>query len=248
MVSKLRVVYHSGHVWRYIVSSLKEFIKEGVLIFGEDGVKLRALDPSHIVMIDMYFPKESFSEYEISEEIKVPLNFEELAKVFRRAGEKDTLMMELLKDGLKITFEGKFKRTFKEPLISLEYSEIGELKIPFKADILVQSPFFKEAVEDLEPVGEILGFEADSEKLVLFNESETAKALIELSMESGVITSIVEDSQRAIYSYEYIASFIPIANVADTLRIQFSTDMPLKLTYELPQGAWFIVYVAPRSE
>lgn len=244
----MRVVYPAGHVWRYVISGVKELIKEGIIVFGDDGVRLRALDPSHIVLVDMYFPKESFSEYEVSEETRVPLNFEEMAKVFRRAGKKDMLIMELAKDKLKITFEGRLRRTFQEPLISIEHSEIGDIKIPFKVDIRVASLIFKEAVEDLEPIGEIIGFEADSEKLILFNESETARASVELTPDSGLISSIVQEPQRAIYSYDYVSSFLPVADVADTVRIQFSTDMPLKLTYELPQGSWFIVYVAPRSE
>jgi len=244
----MKVRYSAGHVWRYIVSGLKELIKEGVFIFSEDGVRFRALDPSHVVMIDMYFPRESFSEYEVNEEIKVPLNIEELARVFRRAGKKDSLIMELAGDKLKIIFEGRFQRVFYEPLISLEYTEIGEIKAPFKVDIRLASSIFQESIKDIEPVGEILGLEADNEKLILFNEGETAKAVIELTPESGIISSIVEEPQRSIYSYEYIDAFLPVSKVADTVRIQFSSEMPLKLTYELAEGAWFTTYVAPRAE
>lgn len=244
----MRVKYSAGHIWRYIVAGLKELIKEGVFVFNEQGVRFKALDPSHVVMVDMYFPREAFMEFDIKNEIKIPLNIEELSRVFRRTGKKDILIMELVNDKLKITFEGKFPRIFYEPLISLEYTELGEIKAPFKVDIRLASPIFYESIKDIEPVGEILGLEADVDKLVIFNEGETSKAMIELTPDSGVISSVVEEPQKSIYSYEYIDVFLPISRVSDTVRIQFSSDMPLKLTYELPEGAWFTTYVAPRAE
>lgn len=244
----MRVAYSAGHVWRNIVAGLKELIKEGVFVFTEEGVRLRALDPSHVVLVDVYFPQKAFAEYAVENEVRVALNIEELSRVLRRASKKDALTMELAGDKLKISLEGRFTRTFYEPLISLEYSEIGEIRVPFKADIRVASPIFEEAVKDLEPVGEILGLEAESDKLVLFNEGETARAAIELTSESGIISSIVEEPQRSVYSYDYIEAFLPISKVAETVRIQFSSDMPLKLTYELAEGAWFTTYVAPRTE
>lgn len=244
----MKIAYPAGHVWRHIIAGLKELIKEGVFLVQEDGIKFRALDPSHVIMVDMFFPREAFSIYEVKEELKVPVNIEELAKVFRRAGKKDTLIMELSEGKLKISFEGRFARVFHEPLITLEYTEIGEIKAPFKVDVRIASPIFLESVKDIEPVGEIIGFEADDEKLTIFNEGETSRATIELTPESGIISSVVEEPQRSIYSYEYIESFLPIGRVADTVRLQFSSDMPLKLTYELPEGAWFILYVAPRAE
>lgn len=243
-----RVLFPAAHVWRYVVGGLKGMIKEGVFVFADDGIRLKALDPSHVVMVDVFFPRGSAMEFDVEGEVRIPLNMEELARVLRRAGKKDYLKLEKEGDRLKVTLEGRFSRSFHEPVISLEYSEIGEIKVPFKVDVRLASRVFEEAVSDLEPVGDIIGFEADGERLVIFNESETVKAYIELTPEFGVLSSVVEEPQRAVYSYEYVSSFIPVAKVADVVRVQFSNDMPLKLTFELPQGAWLALYVAPRAE
>jgi len=243
----LRARFADATVWRYVITGISKVIKEGVFKADEDGLRLRAMDPSHVIMVDLNFPSSSFSEYEASGE-RIPLNLEELGKVLRRARSNDVLELYLEEDLLNIVFERGLVRRFGLPLIELEEGELGEPRVEFKAMAKMGAGHFREAIRDIEMVGDNLTMSTDGMALTLSNESDTGRAEVVLTRESGLLLSLEsEGEQTSNYSLDYIAEILPAAQKADFVTIQFSTDMPCKITFELPQGGWLSAYVAPRT-
>jgi proliferating cell nuclear antigen len=244
----LRVVFFDATVWRYTITGVSKIIKEGVFKADETGLRFKAMDPSHVIMIDLFFPSESFEEYEIEEEEKLGINLEEFSKVLRRARKDDKLELKSLKDKIEVIFRGHFNRRFIEPLLQLEYQELPEPRIEFKVDARMIADQLREAVRDIELMGDNIIFLTKDDKLLIYNESEIGKAAVELDVESGALLSIESDGeQKASYGLEYIESLLPAVQKAEIVKLEYSTDMPCKLTFELPQGARLVTYIAPRT-
>ncbi len=243
----MKAVFFDATVWRYVITGVSKVIKEGVFKATDEGLRLKAMDPSHVIMIDLLFPPESFEEYEAEGE-SLGVNLEELGKILRRARSEDRLELRSVEGALEIVFSGRFPRKFREPLLQIEEEELGEPKIPFKADARMVADQFREAIKDIEPLGDTVTFQSMEGKLLIMNESELGQAVVELDVESGSLISIeTEGEQKSSYGLDYIENLLPATQKAEITRIQFSSEMPCKITFELPQGARLVAYVAPRT-
>ena len=80
----------NAKTWRVIVEAVEAIIEEAALKFFPEGVKLRALDPSKTVMIEVFMPQESFSEFECSEDVEVGINFHDTLTIMKRARSGDS--------------------------------------------------------------------------------------------------------------------------------------------------------------
>lgn len=77
MVEILELEFHDARAWSYIVSAISKIIEEGVFIVNPDeGIRFRAMDPSHVILLDLYVPRDSFEKFEVDEETRIGVNFE----------------------------------------------------------------------------------------------------------------------------------------------------------------------------
>lgn len=247
----MRLLFFDARVWRYVISAIGKIIEEGVFVVNNEGFRLKAMDPSHVVLIDFHVPNTAFDVFEIEKEEKIGVNFEDIARIMRRATKEDQL--ELATEGSKfsISFIGKSIRRFVLPQLTLSAEEIPDIeaKLEFKAHIRMMSDIFNDLVKDLEPVGKDLILYAKEDKFVVQASSDIAEAEIEMNVEGGSLLELnVEKESRAGYSLDYFSDIAGASKAADTVSIHFSTDMPCKIEFELPQGARLRFYVAPRVE
>lgn len=246
----MKLVFFDARVWRYLVSAISKIVDEGVFIVSRDeGLRFRAMDPSHVILLDMRFPPDSFEEFEVDEERSIGVNFEDLAKVLRRARKEDRLELEAEETTFTVTLVGRGLRKFSLPILDITAEDIPEPQLEFKARIKVMSDIYRDTIKDVELVGDVLRFYATSEEFKVISSSEFGEAEIIYTLESGSLLELeVEDTQQASYTLEYFSDLSGASRVADTVTIKFSNDMPVQVDHELPQGAYFGFLVAPRVE
>ncbi|MEM0217367.1 MAG: hypothetical protein QXM73_01255, partial [Candidatus Nezhaarchaeales archaeon] len=128
-----KAVFRDARLWYRIVDALASLIDEGTIRASEEGVRLRAMDPSKIAMIDFEMPRDAFDEYECDGEVMLGLNFDEVKKVVKRGSAKEKVQLEVPPGSarLKIIFKGKATRSFSIPLIDIEYEELPTPSLSF---------------------------------------------------------------------------------------------------------------------
>ncbi|MEM4528227.1 MAG: DNA polymerase sliding clamp, partial [Desulfurococcaceae archaeon] len=103
----MRIRFRDAIVWRYAFVAISKIIEEATLNFSPNGLKLRAMDPSAVALIDLAIPVESFTEFDIPGEVNIGLNMEEFARVLKRARKGDELVLEIGERKINVIFEGK---------------------------------------------------------------------------------------------------------------------------------------------
>ncbi len=245
----MKLSFFDARIWRYIVSSISKIIEEGVFVASEEGFSLRAMDPSHVVMVDMFFPKEAFDEYNVEGREEIGVNFEDLGKILRRATKEDKLVLETSKGRFSVIFDGRAYREFVLPVLDLSAEELPEPKLSFKSRAKLLSDVFRDLIKDLEPISDILELNISQDKLLARARSDIGEAEVVLTIESGAILDLnVEEESRSSYSLDYFVDISTAAQAADTVVIELSSGMPVKVEYELPQGSKLAFYIAPRVE
>ncbi|MCQ5374001.1 MAG: DNA polymerase sliding clamp, partial [Candidatus Methanomethylicia archaeon] len=86
-----KAVLADSKIWRNIIESISTLVEEGVFIADPTGIRLRAMDPSRVAMVDMELPKTSFDSYECTEEVPIGVNFDDMKNIMKRTGGNEKL-------------------------------------------------------------------------------------------------------------------------------------------------------------
>ena len=243
-----RVSFFDARTWHHIIGVSSKIVEQGVFVLDDDGLKFRSMDPSHVMMIDLMLPREAFDEYNIDGTITLGINLQELSKITKRAVKGDKLILEFERELMKVIFEGKSTRIFTLPLLDLAAERTPEPKLKFNVTARMLSDTFEEIIKDLEVIGDIVRFEADN-GLSIKSWSELGEGEIILSPATGAIIDYdVSEKSAANYSIEYLRQISAISRAADVVTLKFSTNMPCRLDYEIPNGGGVTFFVAPRIE
>ena len=118
---------------RDMATAISILVDEATFKIDLEGLKLRAMDPSRVAMIDFEWPKSIFQEYVCTEPTKICLNISELLKLLKRAGKDEAVELALDdKTGrLLVSVSGKYSRNFTMPTLEASEEEVPTPKISF---------------------------------------------------------------------------------------------------------------------
>lgn len=251
----LRTVFVDARVWRYVLRELSQFIESiGIKFHPSEGVHLKAMDPSHVMLVDLTIPSTAFEEYHVDGETTLVIPLESVAKVLRRAGRSDKLM--IASDGLKLTIglisRGGTERTFTLPLLSGSYEEVPELSLEFEVQAKTSGIMLATSLGILEEVGDVIKMRVYREGISLVSVSELGEVEIMLTVPTGTLIDYqsppdLEEFSTA-YSMEYLSILTTISKIAEVVTIKLSRDMPCEFDLDIISGSVLKFYLAPRSE
>ncbi len=245
----MKLRFRSARTWTYIVGSIKEILDEGVFVATEEGLLLRALDTSRVVMVDLYYPREAFDVYEVSGKESFGVSFDALGKVLARSLKDEALALEVQKDSLLISFEGHGVRQFKIPQVSINVEELPEPKISFTVYAKMPNSAFIDSINAVEEVADSLSISAEEGKIYFIGSGDVEKVEVELSLEGQTLLELKVDSpDKATYSVEYFDDMIKAARGADQVTLQYAQDSPARVQFDFEGGGRLTFYVSPRIE
>ncbi len=248
-MGELRFHFRDARVWRYMVASIEKIIDEGVFVATPEGLSLRAMDTSRVVMVDLFYPSSAFDDYSVEEEKEFGVSFTVLSKVLRRARKNDELVLVVDDSKITVKLAGRGERTFRFPQIMLTYEKLPEPKIQFTVKAKMMGSTFKEVIKDIELMSESVTIRATESALYMTGKSDIASVEAELSLERGSLIDLIVDSpDQASYSIEYFSQMGNAAQAADSVTLQYSEDAPARVDFEYMGGGRLTFYVSPRID
>jgi len=247
----LRFEFPDARDWRYLIESLKEIIEEASFVADGEGLRLRALDPSRIAMVDLYLPRESFGAYEIEEEqVKIGVNFDDFDKILKRAKAQDKIICTVEGGRLRVTLAGKAERTFSLPILDIVGEELPVPKVTFDVMAKMVSDSLRDALKEAALISDSVKMIGDEKELKLQARSDKGEWEAIFSLEKGsLIEYEVRQPAQSSYSLTYLEEIIGKAyRLSDLVTIEFSTNKPLCLTFDIAGGGVLKFYLAPRLE
>ncbi len=252
-MAKIRFRFRDARVWRYMMASVEKIIDEGVFVASEEGLRLRALDTSHVAMVDLFYPRDAFEEWEIpGEEATFGVSFKEFTRVLRRAQKDDELALEVEEAAIRVILDSPTRgaRVFRIPEISLMQEKLPEPKIEFTVMAKVFSTTFREVIKDLEVVGEAIMIRVPEEgdRLIMSSKGDIEQAEVELVIGSGLLDLEVNSPDKSVYPIDYFSEARSAAQAADTVALSYAEFAPIKIDMEYGGGGRLTIYVSPREE
>ena len=247
---KLKVT--DAKLLRDMVTAISILVDEATFKIEPDGLKLRAMDPSRVAMIDFEWPKTIFAEYESTEPSKMCINISELLKLLKRASKDEAVELSLDdKTGrLQVKITGKYSRNFTMPTLEASEEEVPTPKITFNVKAKTTTQGLSQAIEDAQLVSDHVRIEADPEKLVLNASGDLMGATITLQKGSDALLDLeAKEASKATFSLSYLSEIIKAASAtSDIATLEFSTDMPVRIDFQQNKEGKLTFFLAPRIE
>jgi proliferating cell nuclear antigen len=237
---------------RDMATAISILVDEATFKIDPENLKLRAMDPSRVAMVDFEWPKTIFDEYICTEPTKMCINITELLKLIRRAGRDEVVELSLdEKTGrLQVKITGKYTRNFTMPTLEAAEEEVPTPKITFNVRAKATTEGLRQAIEDAQLVSDHVRIEADPEKLIFNASGDLMGATIELQKGSDALLDLeAKEPSKATFSLSYLLEIIKAASsTSEIATLEFSSDMPIKLDFQQTKEGKLMFYLAPRIE
>ncbi len=249
-----RIRFLDARVWGYSLSAVADLVDVGSFKVSKEGFRIRAMDPSHVALIDFSVPVEGFEVFDVEGEASMPVSIETISKVLKRASKRDELAIEYDGQRAWVSLIAPYgvERRFSIPVLQGSViEEVPELKIDFPVRSRMHPQVFYSSYKIISEIGEVLALQSSSEGIRITGSSELAEAEIILTTETGGLIEHQHtsyDVERASYTIDYFDKIAKASSVAEETSIAFGSDKPCEVVVLMPRGARLVLYVAPRSE
>ncbi len=276
----------SAYEWRTIMQAISTIVDEAVFNATSEGIMFRAMDPSHVALIDIIWSSAAFEYYRCDGELIFAVRVDELLKLLKRADKDESVEVSITNDNsvikegedderegkesssvessasastlsLKFTKENSKKsRHYRLRLLEIGSSSSATVtplpKLNFTTKVTMSLKALVDTLKDIKVIsdqvtiysnGSIVQFEGKGDagevKVVFEQGSDEVREIV---MQEGVSES------RATYSIEYLSSMVDAMDDAESVAIEYSSKIPLRLEFRLPFMCKIHYYLAPRVE
>jgi len=103
--------------WKAILNAIGDIVEEAMFIVNTDGITFRGMDPAHVAVIDVTFPKSSFDHLE-SQTSFFGIRIDDFQTIFNTAANTDTVELNIEDENLmKISVSGSLNMEYNLHLI-----------------------------------------------------------------------------------------------------------------------------------
>ena len=209
-----------------------------------EGIRLRALDKSHISCIDMEWKSILFDTYQCSEPCSFTVDASELLKIIKRIKPDDVLSLGLDEGNLILKYNGDSTRTFKLRLIDVEYETPTPPTVEYPVTLQIPVDVFNDAIVDAELYGEKISLSVDNDYFITSADGEFG-----VNHNRYLHGESIGDYVKSTYSIPKIKEMLKAKGLSHEVRLGLGNDLPLTLEYHSPTNDYKLGFLlAPRIE
>src|SRR5712692_2137534 len=247
-----RASMNDARLFRNLLGAISSLIEEADFNATPEGIKLRSMDPSHIAMVDFEWPRTAFDSYQCTANTKLRLSVSNLLKLLKRTRSDESIEINYDETNkkLNITLKNKITRKFITPTLEPSTEEVPTPKVPFNARVKITAASLRDIIDDAQSISDNVKLEVTPEKFVVRATGDLSSAIIEMDKGSDAILELdAKEPCRATYNLNYLGEIIRAGSGAsEVTTLEFSTNMPIKVEFEMPQQGKLLYYLAPRIE
>ena len=224
---------------RIKADSIKEFIgtvgalvDEAKMNVSEDGIQVKAVDPSHVAMIEANLVKSAFDSYEAAP-VEMGIDVDKFKTVLSVAGKEDMVDMEK-DDSLNRLVVNIGNLTRAMPL--LDTSGMPDPKVPsldLPASISVSVNEISQGLKASKSVSDHIALSTTKDSFRLVCEGDNQNK-VDLSLGKDQLEKLdSSEDATSLFSLEYFALMVNSLPSDRILHINLGSDLPVKVDADL---------------
>lgn len=254
----VEVTFQEADFFKKIIDSLKGLVDEVTFECSIEGMTLQAMDVSHISLVAINLPADSFQSYSCSEPTKLSFNIDTLAKIFKSISPKDTLTIKSDPDTsieLHLNSPNDDKSTvFRLQLIDTQYEPVSIPDHIYGAKLTINSNALNQLIRSLSDLDDSTTVRCTEGQIRFISNDSAVEATTTFIMgitpdklEDEVDVDVTEDCKVS-YALRYLKAFSAASSLSTRVTLSFSPHYPLLVEYPLGTGGYVRFYLSPKIE
>ncbi|GAA5834702.1 hypothetical protein JCM11251_003637 [Rhodosporidiobolus azoricus] len=191
----------SAELLKKILDAVKELVTDANFDCTDEGIKLQAMDNSHVALVSLNLAKSGFEKYRCDRDMSLGMSLASLQKIVKCAGNNDTITLRADEsvDVLALLFEAKkVDRTgeYEMKLMDIDQEHLGIPDTVYDAEISIPSQEFARIIRDLKELGESVKIEVSKEGVRFSADGDIGTAAVTLKPSDKHAASDNEDSDE----------------------------------------------------
>lgn len=236
--------------WKAILQAIGDIAEEAMFICNQDGITFRGVDPAHIALLEIAFPKSSFEFFDCHATF-FGISVSDFKNILSSASNEDRV--EIVIDSphkMKISINGNLQMKYDLNLI--ERSEVNT-RIPnvvATSKISLSPDTLAKIMSNIERVSENVTISSIPEKIQFSGSGNIGKAEVDLEKGNAELFLLeVTQVSSSMYSLEFMAKIIRnIGKASTNVNMEYGTATPMHMLFEMPSMTKVEYYLAPRIE
>jgi len=257
-------------VFTIIFQNLMIFSNNVNLQFDNKGLYIQGMDTSHVSIYELSIPSIWFDKYTPpSKPVTIGLNSVIFTKILTSrektqeikilyntvdSNDKMHIFMGNFAEGTASATTSQsstahpFDRTFEMPLIDIETDLLSIPEIEYEAEITLCSAKMAAVVQQLKMFNETMTIICSEDKILL-NSSDNSLASMTVEIKIDEVTEYSIDEGKEVklsYSLNYMSNICKFHKIAREVQICLTGEYPMKMNYDIGDGASMKFYLAPK--
>ena len=263
--------------FKVLVEALKELLTDTSVEFDETGMKILAMDSSHVVLVHLKLEASKFEVYHCEGRISVGINMLNLHKLIKTINNTNTLSLYIDRDdvnhlGIKIENSEKNSRTtYKLNLLDLDHQEISVDPTAFSEVVTLPSCDFQKICRDMHNLAEYMEIRSIQNQLIFsckgdFCSQETVicdsgggassssspstcqpASIMGAGAGAGTGTGTTGEIVQGVFSIKHLCLFTKCTNLCSTMELYLKNDYPLIIRYDVSSLGSIRLALAPQG-
>lgn len=241
------------HIFKNI-NKVSNFV---LLHFKKDELKVQGLDMTKSAIFRLILKDTWFDEYNVeSDELRLGISTNILSKILSIYNDKHRIIIthDDKSDYLYINYESEtdFTKEFEIPLTDVDEDEIQITEFEGDVEFIIESKILSNIIDELKIFDDSLQIACNESKIILetsgfegkmkctlYDEEQTVDLIQEYSCVEGL------DLQES-YSLKFFVVFCSFDKVSSEIKLSFSEEKPMQMTYDLGCNSLLSFYLAPK--
>jgi proliferating cell nuclear antigen len=242
---------------RTLIEVLKDVLTDINIICDKSGMKIMAMDGSHVALIHMKLCAEKFEVYRCDEKLILGIAMSNFYKLIKTISNNDTISFYVSgqdKNELGINIQNSDKNSnthFKLKLLDLDENEIQIPDVEINTIVTLPSNDFQRLCRDMINIADNIIITSHANNLSISCEGDFAKQETTIGEAThGLIfnKNNPEDKITGKFSLKYLNLFTKSTNLCNTIELYLKQDYPLILKYNVANLGEVRFCLAPKAQ
>ena len=254
----VEVVFQEASFFKKIIDSLKGLVDEVTFECTVQGMSVQAIDVSHVSLIYIELPQDSFQSFRCTEPTKLAFNIDTLAKLFKSISPTDTLTIKADKDEdieMQLNSPNDDKSTqFRLKLIDIQTESVNIPEHIYKAKLTISANAFNQLIRSLSDLDDSTTVRCNEGQIQFSSSDDSVEATT--SFNAGITPDKIEDEVevevteacKVSYGLRYLKAISAASSLSNRVSLSFSPHFPLLVEYPLGSGGFVQFYLAPKVD
>jgi len=243
----------TSNEWKLVTTAIQTLVEEATFDVTPEGINFRAMDPSHIALLDITWPSTSFEKYSSDEKFQFSVRTEDFVKLIRRANANDSIEIAKSDENtLIVKIQNGYSKEYKLHLVESSISSTPIPNLSLNSKINIKESAFENVLSDVSIIADHITIKSNSTTVEFYGKSDRGTASAKLEKNNDEITELeVKEESESTYSIEYMTNIVKAAGTrAESILMEYSSKMPIKFEIKLgdSEDGKLIFYLAPRIE